>query len=216
MTAVQRVMKHARVRASDDTDDGHQAIVDPKREGFDEIEPLLATGKSEQEAVDTLRTVIARRITESNRPTHDFGDGAGEVPARRHANGRGWIARSAKVARSAFVGPLAQVYGNARVTGNADISGYARVFDNAQVKDDAYLHGHATVHEDAQVFGKAEIDEDGRAGGRTRIGGYTRIDGQTRVGDDTVRSDGPDLDVQSRLSGQTLASGFTVLERERA
>jgi len=79
----------------------------------------------------------------------------------QHANGGGWVQRTASVADSARVFGNAQVSGNARVFGNAQVfgdarvSGNARAFGNAQVFGDARVFGNAQVSGDAWVFGNA-------------------------------------------------------------
>ena len=53
--------------------------------------------------------------TENREGTHDFGDGAGPVPARKHRNGGGWVAATAIVEDTAMVAVDAVVYGRAIV-----------------------------------------------------------------------------------------------------
>lgn len=64
----------------------------------------------------------------------------------RHANGGGWVARSATVAPSAYVGP------------NAMVLDHATVLDGAVIDDNAVVLGEgAVVGKDAKVFGQAFI-----------------------------------------------------------
>ena len=60
-----------------------------------------------------------RAAERSGELSHDFGDGAGAVPAHRHVNGGGWVADTARVDATAYVGPMAQVSGEAWVSGEA-------------------------------------------------------------------------------------------------
>jgi UDP-3-O-[3-hydroxymyristoyl] glucosamine N-acyltransferase len=98
----------------------------------------------------------------------DFGDGQGEVPARQHTRGGGWVAETACVEESCYVGPHAVVFGKARVTGNAIVNDYARVYGEARVYDEAKVYGEAQVFDNVHVFnqakvsGKAKVYEDAR------------------------------------------------------
>jgi len=62
---------------------------------------------------------------------HDFGDGRGPVPAKRHVNPDGsmggWVADAAHVDRGVHVDPAALVYGEARVCGEAQVCGEEEV-----------------------------------------------------------------------------------------
>src|ERR1041385_247731 len=51
--------------------------------------------------------------------THDFGDGAGAVPAHQHSNGGGWVAETAVVDPLVFVASTAAVYQYAQITNNS-------------------------------------------------------------------------------------------------
>ena len=48
----------------------------------------------------------------------------------RHVNGGGWVAKTAKVDKTAFVGFFARVDGDARVSGNTHVFGDAKVYDD--------------------------------------------------------------------------------------
>lgn len=84
----------------------------------------------------------------------NFGDLRGPVPATRHANGGGWVAKTAKVAKTCYVGPKAKVYGYAVLEGNV------RVEDRANVFGDACLHGNVVVKGRALVSGDAALCDD--------------------------------------------------------
>ena len=64
---------------------------------------------------------------------HDFEDGNGPVPARRHGNGGGWVACTATVEDTAYIGGNARVDGEARVTGEALVTGKAYIGGKALV-----------------------------------------------------------------------------------
>jgi len=75
---------------------------------------------------------------------------------RRHPNGGGWVANSAKVAATACIGPDAMVLGGAQVR------------DHAIVEDFAIVSDRALVSDHARISGRAEIK------GNAKVGGYTR------------------------------------------
>ncbi len=75
---------------------------------------------------------------------------------KRHANGGGWVANSAKVAATACIGPDAMVLGGAQVR------------DHAIVEDFAVVSDRAVVSDHARISGRAEIK------GNAKVGGYTR------------------------------------------
>ena len=91
-----------------------------------------------------------------------------------HANGGGFVERTAQVDATAYVGPDARVLGNAKVLGRARIEDQAVVRD-ATVKDDAVLSGHAlacdnsTVAEHAKVRGYAVVKD------HTTVTGHAKI-----------------------------------------
>jgi hypothetical protein len=72
---------------------------------------------------------------------------------KRHANGGGWVADSAKVAATAYVGPDAMVLGNAQVLDHAIVEDYAVVTGDAVVSDNARVSGGALVEKSAKVNG---------------------------------------------------------------
>src|ERR1035437_1684346 len=87
--------------------------------------------------------------------THDFGDGKGEVIAHRHKNPNGgvggWVARTARVAKTAHLGPKVRVYGRAKVLDNATVMGSTRVHDRAVVEEGA------SVGSTSEVCGNAVV-----------------------------------------------------------
>ncbi len=161
---------------------------------------------SGDEVVDELDRPFG--IVDSSR--HDFEDGAGAVPARRHEYGGGWVADTATVAPTAFVGSRAKVFGRARVmdravvvgtswvlgdavvcdsariTGDAEVNGFARVSQHAEVgehalvSDHALVSGNARIGDDAQACGNCEVT------GNAIVLGTALIDGNYAVGDEQI------------------------------
>ena len=64
----------------------------------------------------------------------------------QHANGKGWVANTAKVDDSVYVGPYACVYGHAEITGRV------------RIEDLAQISGHAKLSGDVRVCGFRWID----------------------------------------------------------
>jgi hypothetical protein len=83
----------------------------------------------------------------------DLGEMDRMKEGKRHANGGGWVADSAKVAATAYVGPDAMVLGNAQVLDYAIVEDYAVVTGNAVVSDHARVSGGALVEKSAKVNG---------------------------------------------------------------
>lgn len=90
-----------------------------------------------------------------HKETFDFGQGP--VPAHQHPNGGGWIANTARVAKSVYVGPNARVFEFAQVCWDAHIDGYAQVYGHAEVYGYAHIYGSARVHGDTRIFEFAQI-----------------------------------------------------------
>lgn len=94
---------------------------------------------------------------------HDFNDGAGLVPARRHINGNGWVANTARVDDTAYIGRNAKIFDyavirdNAVIDEEAEISGYAVIRDNAHVKGKAVIRGTAVLKDNAEISGQVFI-----------------------------------------------------------
>ena len=125
----------------------------------------------------------------------DLVPGSASQDWHQHANGGGWVYKSATVAATAYIGRDAAVYGNARVYGNAWVTGDARVsgnalvtgdawvfgttwvFGDAQVTGDAQVSGNARVYGTAQVFGKAWVYDDAQVSGDARVSGNARVSG---------------------------------------
>ena len=80
-----------------------------------------------------------------------------ESAGRRHPNGGGFVANTAKVDSTVYVGKDARVLGYATVTGNARIDGHATVTGSAKVSGSAVVTGHAVVAERAQVKDNAVV-----------------------------------------------------------
>jgi carbonic anhydrase/acetyltransferase-like protein (isoleucine patch superfamily) len=92
---------------------------------------------------------------------YDFGQG--EVLAKRHPNGGGIVAKTAKVSNDSFVGSDAVVYDSAivmnqsSIEGNARIHGNAFVANGAKIKNDVEIFGSAEVNAPIVIFGNSKI-----------------------------------------------------------
>jgi NDP-sugar pyrophosphorylase family protein len=114
---------------------------------------------------------------------HDFKDGRGRVPARRHENGKGWVASTAVVENSVYVGSRCQVFDNAYVGGDVRLEGWAQVSGNATVTGEVVIKHHAHVYGRAVVRDQAVIAESARVFGNAHISGSTRMFGASVVQD---------------------------------
>ena len=92
---------------------------------------------------------------------HDFYDGNGPVPARRHINPNGseggWVAMTATVLPHVYIGKEAKVFGSACVYDDAQIHGRARVFGNAKIYDFAFVSDNASISGWSRVNGNSHI-----------------------------------------------------------
>jgi len=82
-----------------------------------------------------------------------------------HANGGGWVQKTAFVAETAFVGPYAIVSGNAQVLDYAEIMDEASITDTAMIAGNAVVAGKASVGGHARIIGTAQILGDAEVGG---------------------------------------------------
>ena len=69
----------------------------------------------------------------------------------QHANGKGWVANTARVDDSVYVGPYAIIYGHAECTGRVRVEDFAQVKDSKLsgdviVRRCAWLDGKTTAH----------------------------------------------------------------------
>ena len=90
-----------------------------------------------------------------------------DTEQRRHKNGGGWIALTAKVDDSVFVAEHAIVYGKAELTG------HVRVMDSAQVSGSAKLSGNVWV------YGNAWLDH-GTYSGKERIHSNAKVQAERK------------------------------------
>jgi len=91
------------------------------------------------------------------------------VVGRAHANGGGFVARTATVEATAYVGPKAQVLDSAKVLGHARIEGLAVVRGKATVRDNAIVSGHALVEGQAVVRDYAKVRDFARISGSNTV-----------------------------------------------
>jgi UDP-3-O-[3-hydroxymyristoyl] glucosamine N-acyltransferase len=68
-----------------------------------------------------------------------------EEQQAKHANGGGYVARTATVSPSVYVGPFAVVYGQAEVSGKVRIMDFAQVSGTAKLSGDVWVYGNAWV-----------------------------------------------------------------------
>ena len=143
------------------------------------------------------------------------------VPMRRHKNGGGWVAKTARVNKSAYVEENAVVCGcatvhkEARIFDEAMVSGFAMIYngasiyDNAQVKDRAIVGQNATIQDEVIIKGNALIEEgvviqgDAKISGNAFIGKRAQLAGNAvATKPDSVIIIGP---IGSRMDNTTYA-----------
>ena len=114
-----------------------------------------------------------------NVPQKVIGLVPGSVAAdwHQHANGGGWVYKTAKVAKTAYVGVGAAVYDKARAFGDARVYGDARVSGNARVYGSARIFGFAQVADNAQVYGDARVDGNAWVFGNAQVFGHAQVFG---------------------------------------
>ncbi len=118
------------------------------------------------------------------------------VPGAPHANGGGFVAKSAKVAATAYVAKGAQVLDGAQVTERARICGQAIVRQSAKVGGDALVSGLARVGERARVDGSAHV------------GGYAKLSGKAVLTGRAQLLEYATLDGEGTVSGDVMIRGF--------
>lgn len=111
---------------------------------------------------------------------------------KRHRNGGGFVANSAKVAPTAYVGPRAQVLGKSQVLGHARIEDYA-VVNNSTVQDHAIVSDHALVEGNSRVEGHAKVRDWGRVQNGATVKDYAKV-------------------IEHGTQKQKVASGFAVIK----
>lgn len=100
----------------------------------------------------------------------DFHDGRGHVPARKHQNGGGIVALTAKVANSVFLASDVVVFGyaevrdNVRVTGRASIQGdllpgdiSTLIEDNVKIVGPVEIRGAVLLRDSAEIRGHVKM-----------------------------------------------------------
>lgn len=142
---------------------------------------------------------------------HDFGDGHGRVLAKRHVNGKGWVADTAVVEASVYVGPRAQVFNNAYVHGKVRLEGRAKVFGRAIVSDEVAVKKDGEIGGQAVVRDQTLVTDNARIVGRCNVSGNTQLYGTSIIGDtaqvnastlfERVHIGGAALVLRSHLSG---------------
>ena len=121
-----------------------------------------------------------------------------------HANGGGFVAKSAKVAPTAFVGPNARVLDGAQVSGNARIEDFAVVRQAAKISDNAIVAGFARVTDRAQLSGNA------------RVRGFARLADQATLTGNARLLEYAMIDGRGTVSGDVLVKGFGEIHLQPA
>jgi hypothetical protein len=137
---------------------------------------------------------------------HDFKNGMGRVPAKRHVNGRGWVARTAVVEDSVYVGPRCEVFENAYISGKVRLEGKARVGGSATIS------GHAIIKQNAFVCGKSCVSDVAIIGENARINGFAVVSGTSRVFGGTTITDNAQV-ISSTFRDNPVIAGRAVLIR---
>lgn len=100
------------------------------KKDFEDAFAVLSEGIEDMQA--TAAAPVAAALTK-----YDFGDGRGEVAAKRHMNPQGdeggIVAATARVSADSRIGRGSVVFGNAVVTGGSKIIDNSRIYGNAQV-----------------------------------------------------------------------------------
>lgn len=166
------------------------------------------------EQLEEMKPIKTRKAREQK---HDFKDGFGRVPAQRHKNGRGWVAKTAVVEDSVYVGPRAEVFNNAYVSGNVRLEGNARVSGNAIVRNDSRtMSGAATgpliVKQSAHVYGSAVVRDGALIAQTARVAGQAHVSGASRVMDAAV-VDGCAQIISTTVSGRARIRGHALVVR---
>ncbi|RWZ49566.1 transferase [Labedella phragmitis] len=112
----------------------------------------------------------------------EFEDEHGVVTRyRRHENGRGNVATSARVDPSTLVEPTAYVESGARVGRSAIVSGGSWIDRDAIVLDHAVIGAGVHVGEGAVIGRGAEIGSFSRIGAGATVGDFARLANDTKV-----------------------------------
>jgi len=131
-------------------------------------------------------------------------------PGKAHTNGGGFVAGTAKVAKTAYIGPNARVLGTAQVKDNARIEGRAIikggvVSGNATVKDYAMVAGGTVT--DSAIVSDGAVIWNGRISGNAKIHGSSFVDGRATKVQDNAQVGGITWFAKGTLSGAAVVSG---------
>lgn len=162
--------------------------------------------------VSVEQLLVADKPIKTRKPRetkHDFKDGQGRVPACRHVNGKGWVAKTAVVEDSVYVGPRAKVFQRAYISGNVRLEGQARVYGAACVQ------GNVLLKQSAQVCGEVVVRDNVEMHGAARIFGRAHVSGRTRLFDNVMICDSAQL-ISVTLNGRASVGGFALVVRSSA
>ncbi|MEY2340934.1 hypothetical protein AB4090_02355 [Acidithiobacillus sp. IBUN Pt1247-S3] len=139
---------------------------------------------------------------------HDFGNGDGPIPARKHKNGGGWVSTEATV------------HPDARIENEAMVIGRARLGPQAVLRDQSSIVG------DVQITGEALLEDRASIKDRVRIDGAIAMSGSSTIGEDawvqkdailtvsrqaSMRGDAIILNGETGLDGMAVVAGFSRL-----
>ena len=131
-------------------------------------------------------------------------------PGNVHTNGGGFVAGTARVAKTAYIGPNARVLGTAQVKGNARIEGRAIVkggvvSGNAIVRDYAMVAGGTVT--DSAIVSDGAVIWNGRISGNARVHGSSFVDGRNTKVQDNAQVGGAAWFTKGTLSGEAAVLG---------
>jgi UDP-3-O-[3-hydroxymyristoyl] glucosamine N-acyltransferase len=140
---------------------------------------------------------------------HPFPTGA--ALAKRHVNGGGIVALTAKVRVSAHVSSSAMVFENATVEGSAVVGYSAKVYGNATVSGNSYIKDEAEVYGDASVGGSAVVYAQAKVYGSAIVRESARVHGKARIHGKAIVQDIAAVRDSAKVHGSALISGNSVV-----
>lgn len=153
--------------------------------------------------LEEIKPIKTRKPREQK---HDFKDGQGRVPARRHINGKGWVANTAVVEDSVYVGPTSEVFQRAYVAGKVRLEGKARVSGTATI------NGNVLIKQHAQVYGEAVIRDNTTIGETARVCGRAHVSGGSRIHGNAIVSDCAQI-ISGIITGRAAINGYALVIR---
>jgi UDP-3-O-[3-hydroxymyristoyl] glucosamine N-acyltransferase len=109
----------------------------------------------------------------------EFEDGGVVLKYRRHSNGRGLVAMSAKADPSAFIAPTAYIESDARVDRDAQVG------DGTWIERDCIIGRGARIGANVRIGAGAVIGAGAQIGSHSRVGPGASVAAATRVPHDS-------------------------------